>query len=141
MEQARYQAELSVLSRRLSPNLYRFCDMCTSRPYVLMAARTNSGKVYTLRVELSGFPTCIPKVFVTKMLKTKDGNNMSGVSGAMHTLQSENGMTRICHYGQSSWTPNVSIYKIYVKCRLWLEMYEAHLRTGHEIQYYLNHQA
>ena len=71
---------------------------------------------------------------------TKDGEEMRNCSATMHTLQSENGHTRICHYGPSSWTPNVSIYKIYVKCRLWLEMYEAHLRTGNNIDYYLNHQ-
>ena len=35
----------------------------------------------------------------------------------------------------------VSIYKIYIKCRLWLEMYEAHLRTGKNIDFFLNHQA
>lgn len=141
MDNERYQAELSVLSSRLPQNVFRFVGVGTSNPYVLMAARTNSKNVYTLKIELGSFPTSVPKVFVTKMLKTKSGEDMSQCSAAMHTLQSENGCTRICHYGFNSWTPNVSIYKIYVKCRLWLEMYEAHLRTGHPIDYYLNHQA
>ncbi len=141
MENARYQAELSVLSSRLPSNAFCFRNMQTSHPDILLAARTNKGNVYTLRVDLSCFPMSVPKVFVTRMLKDKSGNDMSGVSAAMHTLQSENGQTRICHYGTNSWTPNVSIYKVYVKCRLWLEMYEAHLRTGKPIDYYLNHQA
>lgn len=141
MDNERYQAELSVLASRLPQNVYRFVGVGTSNPYVLMAARTNSKNVYTLKIELSSFPSAVPKVFVTKMLKTKSGDDMSMCSAVMHTLQSENGCTRICHYGPASWTPNVSIYKIYVKCRLWLEMYEAHLRTGHPIEYYLNHQA
>ena len=140
METARYQAELSVLSRRLPSNAYCFRDMSSACPYLLMAARTNSGNIYTLKIELAAFPMSVPKVFVTKMLKDKSGKELRGVSGAMHTLESEHGYTRICHYGSSSWTPNVSLYKVYVKCRLWLEMYEAHLRTGHPIEYYLNHQ-
>ena len=141
MDNERYQAELSVLRNRLPENVYHFSGINTSNPFVLMAARTNSRNVYTIKIELGNFPMEVPKVFVMKMLKTKDGEEMRNCSATMHTLQSEHGHTRICHYGSSSWTPNVSIYKIYVKCRLWLEMYEAHLRTGNNIDYYLNHQA
>ncbi len=140
METSRYLAEKAVLSHRLPQNAYCFRNMQTDHPDILMAARTNSGGIYTLRIDLSSFPLTVPKVFVTRMLKDKSGKDLCGVSGAMHTLQSENGQTRICHYGSNSWTPNVSIFKVYVKCRLWLEMYEAHLRTGHPIEYYLNHQ-
>lgn len=141
MDNNRYQAELSVLGTRLPENVYRFVGVGTSRPYILMAAMTNSKNVYTLMIKLDSFPMSVPEVFVTRMLKTKYGEDMDSCSASMHTLDSENGMTRICHYGPSSWTPGVSIYKIYVKCRLWLEMYEAHLRTGKTIDYYLNHQA
>ena len=45
-------------------------------------------------------------------------------------LASEHGWTRICHYGSESWTPGVSLYKIYIKCALWLNIYEVHLKTG-----------
>ena len=138
MEQNRYKA---VLSRRLPSNAYSFRDMNTAHPYVLMAAKTNSGNLYTLRVDLTSFPMSVPKVFVNRMLTDCRGKELSSASSSMHTLASENRQTRICHYGSLSWTPNVSIYKIYVKCRLWLEMYEAHLRTGLPIDHYLNHQS
>lgn len=141
MDHARYQAELDVLNRRLKSSWFRFEGIGTSSPSLKIAALTNSKNLYTLHFDLSGFPTSIPKVFVTKMLKNNKGEDMSSCSGAMHTLGSEHGWTRICHYGSSSWTPRVSLYKVYVKCRLWLEMYEAHLRTGHNIDYYLNHQS
>jgi hypothetical protein len=141
MDNERYQAEQMVLRAKLPANAYRFMDMGTARPYILMAARTNNGHVYTLRIELSQFPTSIPKAFVTKMLYAKDGHALDKPSSAMHTLDSEKGWTRICHYGSISWNPYVSIYKIYVKCRLWLEMYELHLKTGKHIDYYLKHQA
>ena len=141
MDNSRYQAEIRVLQSKLPSNLYKFMDMGTSTPYVIMAARTNRGNIYTLRIELRDFPTSIPKVFVQKMLYTKAGEPMNNCSASMHTLTSENGWTRICHYGNNAWTPGVSIYKVYVKCRLWLEVYEQHLKTGKPLDYYLAHQA
>ena len=141
MTTERLNLEKSVLQRYLPSNTYVFKDISTSSPYVLMAAKTNRGHVYTLRIDLDGFPTSLPHAFVTKMLKTKDGDDMDGASASMHTLPSEHGYTRICHYGNESWGPNVSIYKVYIKCRLWLEMYELHLQTGKPMDYYLNHQS
>jgi hypothetical protein len=141
MTTERLNLEKSVLQRYLPSNTYVFKDISSSSPYVLMAAKTNRGHVYTLRIDLDGFPTSLPHAFVTKMLKTKDGEEMDGASASMHTLTSEHGYTRICHYGNNSWGPNVSIYKVYIKCRLWLEMYELHLQTGKPMDYYLNHQS
>ena len=141
MDNARYGLELQVLQQKLPPNLYRFCDMDKPAPYLLAGARTNRGNVYTLRIELAEFPQEIPKVFVTRMLQDRAGRPLSGASASMHTLPAEGGRTRLCHFGYDSWTPLVSLYKIYVKCRLWLEMYELHLQTGRPIDYYLNHQA
>ena len=141
MDAERYACELQVLQKKLPPNLYRFMDMDTAEPYLVAGARTNRGNVYTLRIELADFPLRLPKVFVTRMLADCNGHPLDSSSASMHTLPSENGRTRLCHYGVDSWTPMVSLYKIYVKCRLWLEMYELHLQTGHPIDYYLNHQA
>lgn len=140
MDEERLRAEKDVLSRKLPGYGYQFIDMNTPKPYIVLPAKTNRGNIYTIRIELDEFPNEIPKAFVTKMLKTKSGSLMNRCSASMHTLSSEHGFTRICHYGNSSWTPMVSIYKIYVKCRLWLEMYELHLQTGHNMDYYLNHQ-
>ena len=141
MDAQRLQMEKMVLARKLPSSAYVFKDMGTSNPYVVIGPITNSKNVYTIRIDLDSFPNSVPKAFVTKMLLNKDGNRMDSASASMHTLTSEHGFTRICHYGTNSWTPMVSIYKIYIKCRLWLEMYEAHLRTGKNIDYFLNHQA
>ena len=141
MTPERYNLELAVLKNYLPENIFVFRDMGTAMPYLLMAARTNSGHVYTLRIELDTFPNKVPKVFVKQMLKNKDGVDLDFPSHSMHTLNSEYGFTRICHHGSNSWTPNVSLYKIYIKCRLWLEMYELHLKTGNDIAYYLNRQS
>ena len=144
MDNERYQAELRLLTRKFPGNAFRFFNVglgSVGEPYLRIGAKTNSGTVYTLHMDLSSFPMSQPKVFVTRMLKDARGNDMNSASGSMHTLTSERGWTRICHYRTSSWTPAVSLYKVYVKCRLWLEMYEAHLRTGKPLDYWLNHQS
>ena len=136
----RKRLEEQVLARRLPANTYVFRDMNTSCPILTIAARTNNKKVYTLNIHLKDFPESIPKVFVSKMLYNHDGRPLDTPNGAMHIWGAENNCTRLCHYGSESWTPMVSLYKVYVKCRLWLEMYERHLETGNNIDYYLNHQ-
>ena len=142
MDKARLMAEESLLSRKFPSNVFRFINKENPEStYLRIGAKTNSGNVYTLDFDLKDFPGRQPKVFVTKMLKSKSGCDLNSASASMHTLPSEHGWTRICHYGYNSWTPNVSLYKVYVKCRLWLEMYESHLRTGHSMDYYLNEQA
>lgn len=140
IDQKRYEMELAVLNRKLPEGTYHF-SLGGERPFVAFAARTNAGNLYTIQVELERFPANIPKAFVTKMLRDKDGNLLDHGSRSMHTLASERGWTRICHYGSDSWTPAVSLYKIYIKCRLWLEVYEKHLQSGEPMDHYLKHQA
>lgn len=140
MDAQRFAAEKDVLSKKLPSNIFIFREMETNNAHLLVAARTNRGNIYTIKIILDEFPNRIPKVFINKMLYKKDGTPMDSVSACMHTWDAENGCTRICHYGFDSWTPMVSLYKVYVKARLWLEMYEQHLKTGEDIDYYLNHQ-
>ncbi|MEZ3577306.1 MAG: hypothetical protein K1W01_07405 [Muribaculaceae bacterium] len=140
LDQQRYQMENEVLSTYLPSTAYRFMDMHTANPYLVMGVMTNHGKAYTIRIDLANYPQNVPEVYVTKMLRTKDGAVMDSPSAAMHTLSTKYGFTRICHYGSASWSYRVSLYKIYIKCRLWLEIYELHLKTGKPMDYYLNHQ-
>lgn len=142
MDKERYQPEYTVLSQRVPENAFRFFNTegkSKRNPYLRIAVFTKSGNLYNLHMDLSSFPATIPPVFVMKMLKDKDGNDLSGTSACMHTLSSEHGWTRICHYGYNDWTPAVSLFKVYIRCHLWLEMYEAHLQTGKPIDYYLKH--
>ncbi|MBQ0029802.1 MAG: hypothetical protein KBT32_05130 [Bacteroidales bacterium] len=141
MTPERLNLEKQVLQKEMPMVQCVFKDMSTSEPYVLMPVKTNIGKVYTIRIDLKGFPNQLPHAFVTKMLQTKSGRSMNDASAAMHTLPTEHGYTRICHYGSSSWTPMVSLFKVYIKCALWLNMYELHLKTGKDMDYYLSHQS
>ena len=79
MTASRFHAEVDALQLSLPPNMFKFCDMDTDLPYLKMVAITNSKNMYTLRVDLDQFPESIPKVFVTKMLKSKFGNDYSFV--------------------------------------------------------------
>ena len=127
MEPDKLKANKRVLEQNLPQNAFLFKD-----DLLLVAAKTNSGKIYTVWIELCDNP----KAGVTKVLKDKKGKKLDCCSGAMHTLSSRHGGTTIC-YGE--WSPMTSLYKIYIKCRLWLEMYELHLETGYFIDHYLKH--
>lgn len=139
MEDKRLNAEKAVLAKHLPENLYRF-EEDGGRLELKIAARTNRGHVYTLAFDLSRFPSSRPDVYVTEVLTDKAGSPLLAANAKMHVLRGSRGRTRICHYDVSAWTPRVSLFKVYVKCRLWLEMYELHLQTGQPIDYYLNHQ-
>ena len=80
MDNMRYQAELTVLARKFPANAYRFFGVGTDCPYLRIGARTNSGNVYTFHMDLSQFPLHQPKVFVTRMLKDRNGNDMACAS-------------------------------------------------------------
>lgn len=140
MTEKRMKAELKVLEERLPSNIYRFVGLDTPDPRLMIAARTNRGNVYTLKIELDEFPERVPRVFVTEMLYDSEAKPLDEPNSSMHTLRSEDHHTRICHYGVNAWTDRVSLYKVYIKCRLWLEMYEEHLETGKPIDFYLKHQ-
>jgi hypothetical protein len=140
MDQQRLAIEMAVLNKYLTPNLFKFQELGTPNEHIVMAARTNRKNIYRLYIKLADFPLQKPEVYVAQTLKDKWGHVLPEFSGKMHTLGTwqEKGWTQICHYG--AWNPDVAIYKIYIKCRLWLEMYELHLQTGKPIDYYLNHQ-
>ena len=104
MTTERLNLEKSVLQREMPLVQCVFKDMNTSSPYVLMPVKTKNGKVYTIRIDLDGFPNSLPHAFVTKMLRTKTGELMDSASASMHTLPTEHGYTRICHYGFESWS-------------------------------------
>lgn len=132
--------EAAVLGNYLPQNMFRFRDLNTTSPYLQAGVVTNDGNCYLLRFMLSSFPTNKPKVYVEEMLRTRSGAVMDSPSAVNHTLTSWNGWTQLCHYNDDCWAPDVSLWKVYLKCRLWLEMYRAHLRTGKTMEYYLNHQ-
>jgi hypothetical protein len=105
--------------------------------------KTNVGSSYRLKVFVpSDFPNSRPDMIVLEPypLKGYRGQNMKehGTSGIMHTLDPNTyGYVQICHY--RDWLPNLTLYKVVLKGRIWLEALEAHKRTGKQIDAFLSH--
>ena len=64
---------------------------------------------------------------------------MNSADGDDHTWGSKDGRTQICHYDTSEWTDDNTLYQVAMKGLIWLEGYEAHLRTGNSLSTYLQH--
>ncbi|MCL2295069.1 MAG: hypothetical protein FWC36_09435, partial [Spirochaetes bacterium] len=58
-----YHALIKLLG--LSDREFKFKDFNTDSPYLLVTQMTNSGIVYTIKIELSGFPNNVPDVYIT----------------------------------------------------------------------------
>lgn len=141
MDSQRKKLEEQVITHYMgSTKAFYFGDLNTSKPYLRIAARTNSGKVYVLRMELQGYPYQKPNVYVECLLRDCHGNLMNTASSHNHTLSPHpNGWTQICHYHPDAWKPDMSLWLVYVRCVLWLNIYEQTLRTGKDMEYYLKH--
>ena len=106
----------------------------------------SNDKEYILRVYIpSNFPNECPEMVVIPPSKTwfsyylrkKDGSKMNDTSSEFHTLPGIDGYTRICHFNDSLWTDNNTLYQVVMKGLIWLEAYEAHLRTGKSMDAFL----
>ena len=107
------------------------------------ALQTNSDRIYRLWIPLKSFPAVQPQMFViSPTLYDVHGVplNMLGVRADMHLLSpDQHGHVQICHYNENQWRLDVTLYKVVMKGRIWLEAYEGHLRTGNSIDHYLRH--
>ncbi len=108
--------------------------------------KTNSGSLYKLTLYLSlDYPNSQPEMIVSKPYPLRGygetgTSKLLAASGKMHTLGAKNGRVQICHFNPSNWSPNITLYKVILKGRIWLEAYEIYLRTGKDIDTYLPHQ-
>lgn len=68
-------------------------------------------------------------------LKKRDGRELQGVPD--HTYGTRYGCTQICHFKPGLWKDNNTLYQVIMKGLIWLEAYEAHLRTGATLTRYL----
>jgi len=137
-DNSRKTLEEQVLLYYLPQNMFRFRNVGTRSAYMEAAVQANDGATYLLYFDLSNYPVTKPPVYVEQMLYTRSGEPMNKPSSTNHTLQANGrGWTQICHYQDAFWKPDESLWKVYLKCRMWIEMYRAHLRTGKPMNYYL----
>lgn len=120
---------------------FEFGGLNTPNPYLRILAQTNNDHVFVLRMYLNNYPYEKPAVYVEMMLKDCHGRDMNSANAANHTLSPHsNGWTQICHYHPDAWRADLSLWLVYLKCLLWLNIYEETLRTGKDMEYYLKHQ-
>lgn len=72
-------------------------------------------------------------------LRDHRGKKLKDPSASMHTLGLRDDCTKICHFKESLWIPNNTLYLVAMKGRIWLEAYEGHLRTGRALDSFLPH--
>ncbi|MGX7826047.1 hypothetical protein ACTG9Q_13230 [Actinokineospora sp. 24-640] len=69
------------------------------------------------------------------------GETLNKPCASMHVLGGKDLATKICHYRPSRWVPDNTLYLVALKGRVWLEAYDAHLRTGKPLDNFLRHMA
>jgi len=142
MEPARLKIETTILDRFM-PGRYRFVKLQSpSEAHLLAALRTSAGNSYQVMILLKDdYPACVPRAYLMgpERLKTHRGKLLASLetSHDMHLLDPRNGMPRLCHYKPENWHPNVTLYKVALKCLIWLEAYENHMLTGKPITHYV----
>ncbi len=127
------------------PNRYVIQNLNSNNAYVDLGLRTGTGRTYRLKIVLGDFPYSPPDVYVTypKGLRDYDGKLLAdyGVSLEMHLLTpDDDDHIQLCHYSDRVWHSGVTLYKVALKCLVWLTAYDGHLRTGQPIDYFLKHQ-
>ena len=145
IEIKRLRMEEQILEM-MFPNRYVFVGIGTASPYVDVGLRSNSGNAYRIRIMLPlDYPNSLPKVLLTypQPLYMYDGRNFLDIKTGddmhkMHVLSPNEGFIQLCHYKNENWHPNVTIYRVALKARIWIEAYEGHKRTGQPIDHFLH---
>ena len=141
MDPARLNIERTILDRSF-PGAHRFLDMGTPSARLEIDLGTSSGAQYRLAVVLEhDYPASVPQVFVIRplVLRGFHGEDLlaASPSHSMHLLKPKGRHLQLCHYKVANWHPNVTLYKVVLKCLLWLEAYENHLQTGRPVTDFL----
>jgi hypothetical protein len=139
VQQSRLQVEKGVLSKYFRDTSW-INPTNPEKTRVECRVHTNSNNYYTLRVYVpDDYPNSRPDLVVTSPypLKGYAGKSLLGTDGSMHTLGARDGYVQICHY--NGWKPNLTLYLVVLKGRIWLEALEAHKRTGKPIDSFLKH--
>jgi ubiquitin-protein ligase len=138
-QQLRLQIEKQVLDNYF-PNFKWINPSDANKTTVEGYLRANTKMFYKIRIYIpADFPNSLPDLVVMENLVGFKGKNMKKGSAAMHIYNPRDGYIKICYDKSEAWTPNKSIYSIVIKGRIWLEAFEAHKKSGNDIDYYLKH--
>lgn len=142
MDAARIRIEEAVLAEHF-PRRYVFHPPTHGRSgYLEVTLKSSRGRHYRLKVMLAAdYPARVPEVYLVypETLPDHRKRNLASLSPShkMHLLKPMGNFVQLCHYKPENWHPNVTLYKVALKCLLWIEAYEDHLRSGQPIVDYL----
>ena len=141
-QQTRLGYEKQLLEQYFRGNRATWIDP-TGNTRVEIRVTCSSNREYTLRIYIPvDFPNSCPQMVVcnpSHCLVKRNGTTMNSGNGDDHTWGSKDGCTQICHYKPADWTNDNTLYQVTMKGLIWLEAYEAHLRTGYSLSNYLQH--
>jgi hypothetical protein len=131
----RLALERSILAKEMPQ--FQFYNM-NGDTYVAGWAKTSGGcQSYKLTLVLGPmYPDVMPELYIispdTLWKYCHLGTvNAEGVSHAFHTLSNgPGGQVQICHFKPDLWDSSKTVLAVLIKGLVWLEAYEAHLRTG-----------
>lgn len=133
----RLAAEKKLLEKNF-PDFKFFNPTSSTDCYIYGPITSSQNNEYYIKICIPDFPNRCPKAFLCSPKRISDfkGNPLvnSGVSHKMHTLSpSSDGLIQLCLYREERWTASCSLLKLLIKAGLWFEAYEAHLKTGKDI--------
>ena len=134
----RLDLENQLLARELPQfRLYRTSYDAYVSGWQSTASRSRD---YQLKLVLgSRFPDEMPQLYVVspRTLSKYDGGgtvNAEGTSHSFHTLSNgPDGCVQICHMKPGVWNPACTCVAVLTKGIIWLEAYDAHLKTGRDL--------
>lgn len=107
---------------------------------VEVRATCTNDRQYTLRIYLpTDFPNSCPNMVVkaSARLRARNGDLLECYPGDNHIGKTVEGYTGICHFRPNRWRNDNTLYQVTMKGLIWLEAYEAHLRTGRPLSQFL----
>ncbi|GDX83930.1 hypothetical protein LBMAG42_57410 [Deltaproteobacteria bacterium] len=128
--------------RKILCNTFPACSLDTTGTLVLGTLTANSGRCYSVRLEVPAtFPDAHPEAYITApILYDRAGRKLAaaGASNVMHTYTSDGDWVQVCHGHPERWDSRNTLYTVLLKVRLWIEAYEAHLLDGRPIRHWLS---
>ena len=100
---------------------------------------TAAGSKYRLCIWIkSGFPYNLPSLYITSPSPLYGYHSKTiqsyGSSHTMHVWESDwNNYVKICHWQSEHWSASYTLVSVLMKGILWLEAFEAHKKTGKNI--------
>jgi len=141
VEAARLKIETTVLEKTF-PGAFRLEQDAAGALRLEVDVSVPGGGRYTLLLTaMPDYPSSMPEVYLIRPLVLRDfhGQELLAISPShqMHLLKPTGRFIRLCHYKPANWHPNVTLYKVVLKCLIWLVAYENHLQSGRPITDYL----